>query len=54
MVSKSNVERLKKDKNETLHYRTKLLKQGKNTLAAKMLKKIYYIDQHLAEMESVA
>lgn len=48
-----SVERLKRDRKETLHYRKKLLKKGKDVLAAKMLKKVSYIDQHLSDMEAI-
>ena len=48
-----SVERLKRDRKETLHYRKKLLKKGKDVLAAKMLKKVSYIDQHLSDREAI-
>lgn len=48
-----SIERLKRDKKETLHYRKKLLKKGKTVLAAKMLKKASYIDQHLSDMQAI-
>jgi len=48
-----SVERLKRDRKETLHYRKKLLKKGKDVLAAKMLKKVSYIDQHLSDMQAI-
>jgi len=39
------IERLKKDRNETSHYREKLLKKGKSDKAFKMQKKIEYLDE---------
>lgn len=48
-----SVERLKKDRKETLHYRRKLLKKGKNAIAARMMKKITKMDQHIADMQQV-
>ncbi len=48
-----SVERLKKDRKETLHYRRKLLQKGKNAIAARMMKKITRMDQHIADMQQV-
>lgn len=53
LMNCQSIERLKRDKKETLHYRKKLLKKGKDVLAAKMLKKASYIDQHLTEMIAI-
>lgn len=53
LMNCQSVERLKRDRKETLHYRKKLLKKGKDVLAAKMLKKVSYIDQHLSDMEAI-
>lgn len=53
LMNCQSIERLKRDKKETLHYRKKLLKKGKTILAAKMLKKADYIDQHLTDMQAI-
>tara|TARA_B100000902_G_scaffold362852_1_gene381457 strand:+ start:851 stop:1063 length:213 start_codon:yes stop_codon:yes gene_type:complete len=53
LMNCQSIERLKRDKKETLHYRKKLLKKGKTVLAAKMLKKASYIDQHLSDMQAI-
>lgn len=53
LMNCQSVERLKRDRKETLHYRKKLLKKGKDVLAAKMLKKVSYIDQHLSDMQAI-
>lgn len=44
------VNRLRRDKSEVDQYRMKLLKNGKDVLAYKMLKKMEYIEQHIQEM----
>ena len=48
-----SIERLKRDRKETLHYRKKLLKKGKDVLASKMLKKVAFIDQHLSDIQAM-
>ena len=53
LMNCQSIERLKRDKKETLHYQKKLLKKGKTVLAAKMLKKVSYIEQHLSDMQSI-
>lgn len=44
------IERLKKDRNETSHYREKLLKKGKSDKAFKMQKKIEYLDEYIENL----
>jgi uncharacterized protein YoxC len=46
------IERLKKDRNEILHYRKNLLKKGKETLAYKMQRKAEYIDETIRYMRA--
>jgi len=46
------IERLKKDKNETLYYRKRLIKKGKDVKAYKMAKKIEHLDYHISQMEA--
>lgn len=49
----TQIERLKRDKNEALHYCNKLLKTGNELLAYKIQKKADYIEQCIAEMEEI-
>jgi|TARA_B110000503_G_C6854659_1_gene292296 hypothetical protein len=46
------IERLKKDKNEAMYYRKRLIKKGKDVLAYKMAKKIEHLDYHINQMET--
>ena len=48
------IERLKKDKNEAMYYRKRLIKKGKDVLAYKMSKKIEHLDYHINQMEIFA
>ena len=47
-----DLERLKKDRNEAQHYRTRLLKKGKTTKAFKMNRKIEYLDEYIQQLGS--
>ncbi len=46
------IERLKRDRNETLNYRKKLLKKGKEVLAYKMQKKVDYINETINYLQA--
>lgn len=46
----TQIERLKRDQKEALHYSNKLIKNGKNALAYKIQKKADYIAQCINEM----
>jgi hypothetical protein len=46
------IERLKRDRNETVNYRRKLLKKGKEVLAYKMQKKVDYITETIKFMQA--
>ena len=46
------IERLKRDRNETVNYRRKLLKKGKDVLAYKMQKKVDYITEAIKFMQA--
>ncbi len=48
-----SIERLKRDRKETLHYRRKLLNRGKDLLAKRMTHKLAKIDEHLFELEAI-
>ena len=48
----NEIERLKKDHNKILHYRTRLLKKGKTDLAYKMSKKADYINQTIQHLRA--
>lgn len=48
-----SVERLKKDRKETLYYHRKLLQKGKNAIAARLMKKVARMDQDIADMKQV-
>lgn len=46
------IERLKRDRNETLHYRIRLLKKGKSDLAYKMQRKADYITETIRYLQT--
>ena len=48
-----SIERLKRDRKETLHYRRKLLNKGKDVLAKRMTQKLAKIDEHIFEMKAI-
>ena len=48
-----SIERLKRDRKETLHYRRKLLNRGKDVLAKRMTQKLAKIDEHIFEMKAI-
>lgn len=48
----TQIERLKRDKKEALHYCNKLLKKGNDVLAYKIQKKAEYLAQSIAEIET--
>jgi hypothetical protein len=50
----TEIDRLKKDRNETLNYRTRLLKKGKTDLASKMQKKADYIKDTINYLRATA
>jgi len=52
LMNCQEIERLKRDRNETLNYRRKLLKKGKDVLAYKMQKKVDYITETIKYMQA--
>lgn len=48
------IERLKRDKRETLNYQKRLLKKGKSDLAYKMQKKADYITETIRFMQQAS
>lgn len=48
------IERLKRDKRETLYYQRRLLKRGKSDLAYKMQKKIDYMTETIRYMQAAS
>ena len=48
------IERLKRDKRETLYYQKRLLKKGKSDLAYKMQKKVDYITETIPFMQAAS
>jgi len=48
------IERLKRYRNETIHYQRRLAKKGKETHVYKLQKKIEYLSEHIAELARVS
>jgi len=46
----TEIERLKRDRNETMHYQRRLAKKGKETHVYRLQKKIEYISEHIQEL----
>jgi len=44
------IERLKRDRNEILHYQRRMEKKGKDTHVYKLQKKIEYISEYIQEL----
>jgi hypothetical protein len=49
----TQIERLKRDEKEALHYCNKLLRKGNDVLAYKIQKKADYIAQSITEMQMI-
>ncbi len=44
------IERLKRDRNETLHYQRRMEKKGKDTHVYKLQKKIDHLSEYIQEL----
>lgn len=53
-MSLNSVERLKKDYNETLHYRKRLLKKGKDIQAYRMQRKADYLSEAIKYLRTAS